>query len=175
MPARPNLPLHRQALVAAVFACLAAGAHAESATVLKKTEVRATPAAAADVVAELKAKETVEIAARQGAWANVKTSSGVDGWTRILNLSTSSPSGARGSGSADLGALFATGSNGATSTTAAKGLSPNDLMQASPDATQLAKLDGYASNAGDAGSFAAQAPVTAQKIPYLASNRRGSR
>ena len=175
MPARHSLPLHRQALVAAVLACLAAGAYAESASVLRKTEVRATPAANADVVAELKAKETIEIAGRQGAWANVKTSAGVDGWTRVLNLTTSSASGARGANSADLGALFATGSTGATSSTAAKGLSPNDLMQSSPDAMQLAKLDGFASNAGDAQGFAAQAPVTKQSVPYLASGRRGNR
>ena len=175
MPARHSLPPYRQALAAAVFACLAAGAHAQEATVLKKTEVRATPAATAEVVAQLKAKDTVQMAARQGVWVTVKTSAGVDGWTRVLNLTTTSASGARGQNSADLGALFSTGSTGATSSTAAKGLSPNDLMQSSPDGMQLAKLDGFASNAGDAQGFAAQAPVTKQNVPYLASGRRGNR
>lgn len=175
MPARHSLSLPRQALVAAVLACLAAGASAQTATVLRKTEVRATPAANADVVAELKAKEAIEIAALQGAWANVKTTAGVVGWTRVMNIATSSPTTGGSSGRTDLGALFAPGSASATSSTGAKGLTPNDLMQASPDAMQLAKLDGFASNTGDAQSFAAQAPVNAQKVDYLAQGRRRNR
>src|SRR5688500_15429205 len=101
------LPLRRRALAAGVLACLAGGALAASATVLKKTEVRATPAATAEVVAELKAQDTVDIATRKGAWANIKTAGGVAGWTRILNLRTAAASTGPGGG-ADLGALFAT-------------------------------------------------------------------
>ena len=176
MSAIPTPPRRRRALAAAVLACVAGGAAAENATVLRDTEVRATPAATADEVAKLKAKETVDVAARQGVWANVTTPAGVTGWTRILALRMPpAAGGANRGGGAALGALFATGSTGATSTTGAKGLSGNDLMQASPDAAELAQLDGFASNDVDARGFAAQAPVTAQQVPYLPEANDGRR
>lgn len=169
-------PSRRRALALALAAALASGAvFAESATVLKSTELRAGPAASAEVLGELKAKDTVEVTARQGAWANVKTSAGVAGWARSLNFRGSAVAGAAGSGRADLGALFATGSTGATSTNSAKGLTGNDLMNASPNMSELAELDGFASNSGDARSFAGQAPVQPQQVAYLPEGRGGRR
>jgi hypothetical protein len=173
MPATPT-PRQR-ALVAAVLACLAGGVAAESATVTKDTEMRAQPAATAEEVGKLKAKDTVEVAGRQGVWSNVTTSAGVTGWARVFNLRMPPSATTKNAGGANLGALFATGSSGATSTTGARGLNANDLMQASPDATELAQLDGFASNDGDARGFAAQVPVNAQQVPYLPEGRGGRR
>lgn len=171
MQARPFLPIRRQALALAVAAVLASGAAiADPAKVLKATELRATPAANAEVVSKLKANDAVEITGRQGAWANVKTAAGVDGWTRVYNLQSASSS-TGGEGRADFGALFSTGSTGATSTTGAKGLNGNDLMNASPDMAMLATLDGYASNTGEAQGFASQAPVQAKQVAYLPAGR----
>lgn len=173
MPASPT-PRQR-ALAAAVLACLAGGAAAESATVTKDTELRAEPAATAGEVAKLKAKDQVEVAGRQGVWSNVTTAAGVSGWTRVFNLRIPPSATTKSAGGANLGALFATGSSGATSTTGAKGMSANDLMHASPDAAELAELDGFASSDGDARGFAAQVPVVAQSVPYLPEGRDGRR
>jgi Bacterial SH3 domain len=81
----PGLP-RRRALALATLAALAAGAvFAESGTVLKDTPLRSEPLASASEVGRLKARETVEITARKGAWAGVKTPAGTEGWARILN------------------------------------------------------------------------------------------
>jgi uncharacterized protein YgiM (DUF1202 family) len=165
-------PVRRRVLVLALAVALGSGVvFAESATVRKSTELRATPAASADVVGELKAQESVDITARQGAWANVKTSAGVAGWARVLNFRSVAAAAAT-RGGADLGALFATGSTGATSTNSAKGFGSNDLMGASPDMAALSQLDGFAANAGDARSFAGQAPVQPQQVAYLPEGRK---
>jgi hypothetical protein len=154
-----------------MIAALASGiAFAEPAKVLKATEVRATPAPGGDVVAKLKANDAVDITLRQGAWANIKTAEGIDGWARVLNLRSAS-AGTGDGGRADFGALFATGSTGATSTTGAKGLNASDLMNASPDGAELAELDGFAATAPDAQGFAAQAPVQARQVAYLPAGR----
>ena len=72
-------------------ASLASGlAFAESATTLRATEMRSEPLGSAEVVAKLAAQQSVEITARQGAWAGLKTEDGQEGWARILNLRTGS-------------------------------------------------------------------------------------
>lgn len=175
MPSRNPLPSRRRALFLALAAVVASGAaFAETATVLKNTPLRATPAASADVVAQLKAKDNVDVVSRQGAWANV-TAAGVAGWARILDLRSPSAGGASPGGGANLGALFASGSTGATSTTGAKGLSAHDLQNASPNAAELSEMDGFAASPSDAQSFAGQAPVQARKVDYVAAERRGRR
>ena len=117
MHSPPLRPVRRRALALAIAASVASGAvFADAATVLKSTDLRASAATSADVSGKLKAKETVDITARQGAWVNVTSASGASGWARSLNFRGLAASGGR-SGGADLGALFATGSTGATATT----------------------------------------------------------
>ena len=172
MHSPPLRPVRRRALALAIAASVASGAvFADAATVLKSTDLRASAATSADVSGKLKAKETVDITARQGAWVNVTSASGASGWARSLNFRGVAAAGGS-SGRADLGALFATGATGAASTNAAKGFNANDLKSASPDMAELAELDAYASNADDARRFAGEAPVQAQPVPYLAAGRR---
>lgn len=172
----PPLQSRRRTLALAMAAALASGAvFAESATVLKATDLRASPASSAEVLGNLKAKDTVEVTARQGAWANVKTPGGVEGWARSLNFRGQAVAGTGGGGRADLGALFATGATGAASTNSAKGLNGNDLVSASPNMAEMAELDAFASNAADAQSFAGQAPVQQQQVAYLPEDRGGRR
>lgn len=160
-------------LVLALAAVLAAGAVlAESGTVLKDTQLRSEPLGSAEVIAELKAKQGIEITARQGAWAGVKTEAGQEGWTRILNLRTGS--GQSNSGGGDqLAAVFRTGSRGSSVATAVKGLSAAELMNASPNHGDVALLDRYATSTSDASQFAAQAPVSSQPVAYLEEEKRG--
>ena len=134
-------------------------------------QITTNGATSADVVAQLKEKDVVAVAARQGAWANVTTGGGVAGWTRTLNLRSGNPAGST-SGGANLADVFATNSSSPTSTNSAKGLNSNDLMNASPDMAELSELDGFAANANDARSFAGQAPVQPQQVAYLPAGRR---
>lgn len=168
----------RQRLLAlAVAGVITAGAaFADSGTVLKSTQLRSEPLASANVLAELAPKEAIEITALKGAWAGVKTTAGLEGWVRILNIRTGTSDGkARGGGNA-LAAVFGTGSTGSAGSTAVKGLDAKILMGASPNEAEAAKLDEFATSPEDARSFARQAPLSSQTVAYIergkTSNRR---
>jgi hypothetical protein len=170
------LPSRRRVLALALLAALASpAASAENAIVLKKADLHESPANSANVVAQLKEKDVVTIAGPQrGPWANVSTSAGVAGWTRILNLRSGNPAGSSGGG-ANLSEVFATNSDSPTSTNAARGLNAHDLENAAPNMTELSELDGLAANANDARTFAGQAPLQAQQVAYLPEGRGGRR
>lgn len=171
---RPSLSTRPRTLVLALAAALAAGAvFAETGTVLKATEVRDEPLGSADVLAKLAAKDTVEITARQGAWAGVTTSAGVAGWARILNLRTGSGLPGNDGGNA-LVAAFRTGSSSTAVSTGVKGLSGDQLMSASANTADLQLLDQYAADGNQARQFAAQVPLQSQKVKYLEDKRSRS-
>ncbi len=171
-------PPRRRTLVLALAVTLAAGAVlAESGTVLKDTQLRSEPLASSKVVAELKARDTVQISQRKGAWAGVQTSAGADGWARILNLRTGSGQ-ASAVGANQLASVFRTGSSGTTVSTGVKGLSAAALMTASPNEAEVQRMETYAANTAQASQFAAQGPLASRQVPYLPeerSSRWGSR
>lgn len=168
---RPPRSNHRHALVLALAAALAGGAvFAETGTVLKATEVRNEPLGSADVLAKLAAKDTVEITARQGAWAGITTTDGVAGWARILNLRTGSGLPGNDGGNA-LATAYRTGSSGNAVSTGVKGLSGDQLMSASANTADLQLLDSYAASSDQARQFAAQVPLNSQKVNYLEDKR----
>lgn len=172
----PPRPLRPRVLALALVAALAGGvALAESGTVLKDTSLRSEPTNSAGEVAKLKAKQTIEITARQGAWAGVKTGTGEEGWARILALRTGSGAASAGAGADQLASVFRTGSSGSTVSTGVKGLSADQLMSASPNYSDVDLLDTYATTTGDASSFASQGPLAAKKVAYLPEPRSGRR
>lgn len=174
MAKRPNAAPARSGLaLGLVLAGLASLAGAESGTVLKPTELRAEPQASADVLAKLAAKESVEITARQGAWAGVTTGSGQSGWVRILNLRTGSGEASQGGGQA-LASVFRTGSTSADASTGVKGLGAEDLRRAYPNTSEAARLTEFAARPDDARSFASQMGLQARQVSYLES-RKSSR
>lgn len=157
---------HRAGLVLALAGLLAAGVcAAEPGTLLRDSELRAKPFGDAAVVTELSAKASVDIVSRQGAWAQVK-SGAQTGWVRLLNLRTSS--GQRGdAGVGALASVFKTGSSGTTVTTGVKGLSEEKLNNAAPDPAEAQRLNQYRENEGGARSFARQAKLAAQEVPFF--------
>ncbi len=139
---------------------------AEPATLLKPGELRSLPQGSAAVLAPLAAKEMVDIQRRQGAWANVKTASGQTGWVRVLNLRTGS--GQRGdAGVGALASVFKTGSSGNTVSTGVKGLSAEQLQNATPDPAEAERLNGFAVKTADARTFAKQGKLADKKVDYL--------
>jgi hypothetical protein len=172
---QPFLPLKRRTLALSLLAAIAAGAVlAEPGTVLKSTQLRSAPLGSADVVAELKAQQAVEITARQGAWAGVTTGEGQQGWARILNLRTASGQASVASAN-QLASVFRTGSSGTSVSTGVKGLSAEQLRSASPDFGEVSELDTYAANAGDARQFAGAGQLQEQRVDYLESPQSGRR
>lgn len=141
-------------------------AHAEPATLLKTSELRSQPLGSASVVSMLQAKDTVDVVARQGAWASVKTSAGKTGWVRVLNLRTGS--GQRGdAGIGTIASVFKTGSSGNTVSTGVKGLSAEQLQSATPNPAEAERLNGFAAKENDARSFAKQGKLADKKVDYL--------
>lgn len=139
---------------------------AEPATLLKPTDLRSQPQGGATVVTTLKAKDTVDIAARKGAWASVKTADGKSGWVRVLNLRTGS--GQRGdAGIGTIASIFKTGSSGNTVSTGVKGLSAEQLQNTTPNPAEAARLTAYAVKNADARHFARQGKLASQQVDYL--------
>ncbi|KAA2286049.1 SH3 domain-containing protein [Arenimonas fontis] len=153
-----------------VLALAVAAAGAETGTVLKATELRAEPQAGADILAKLAAKDSVEITARQGAWAGVTTTAGQSGWVRILNLRTGSGETSRGGGQA-LASVFRTGSTSADASTGVKGLGAEDLRRANPNAGEAARLAQFAAAPDEARTHAAEAGLEARQVAYLESRK----
>lgn len=139
---------------------------AEPATLLKPTELRSQPQGSASVVTLLQAKDRVDITTRQGAWASVKTPAGKTGWVRVLNLRTGS--GQRGdAGIGTIASVFKTGSSGNTVSTGVKGLSEEQLQNATPNPAEVERLNTYAVKAADARSFAKQGKLAAKQVEPL--------
>lgn len=146
--------------------CAAAGlARAEPGTLLRDSELRAKPFGDAAVVAQLKARDGIDIVTRQGAWAQVKAGSQT-GWVRVLNVRTGS--GQRGdAGVGQLASVFKTGSSGTTVTTGVKGLSEEKLKAAEPAPAEAKRLDQYRETEAGARSFAKQAKLASQDLPFF--------
>ncbi len=155
------------ALLLSTFTAHAAAAEpASSATVARDTELREKPLGDATVVAPLKAKASVTVTARSGAWAQVSTADGKQGYVRLLNLRT----GSARKGDSGVGALasvFKTGSSGNTVATGVKGMSGEALTGAEPDHAQVEKLTGYKASEKAARDSAKLAGLKAQKVDYL--------
>ena len=163
-PKRTVLPGLRLAL--ALAGLLAAGmVAAEPGTLLRASELRAKPFGDAEVVAQLDAKAGVDIVARQGAWAQVK-SGAQTGWVRLLNVRTGS--GQRGdAGVGALASVFKTGSSGTTVTTGVKGLSEEKLNTASANPAEAQRLNQFRENEAGARNFAKAGKLAAQDVPFF--------
>lgn len=154
-----------RAAVLAILLAAAGVATAEPGTLLRDSELRAKPFGDAEVVAQLKGKDSVEIVSRKGAWAEVK-SAGKSGWVRLLNVRTGS--GQRGDiGVGALASVFKTGSSGTTVTTGVKGLSEEQLTNAEPNAAEAKRLGQYRENEAAARNFARQAKLEAKTVPFF--------
>lgn len=140
-------------------------AAAEPGTLLRASELRAKPFGDAAVLASVPAKANVDIIARQGAWAQVKSGSQT-GWVRLLNVRTGS--GQRGdAGVGALASVFKTGSSGNTVTTGVKGLSEEKLGNAQPNPEEAKRLGQYRESEAGARAYAKQAKLAPQAADFF--------
>ena len=162
-----NTGMNRAHLLGLIVAlALSTAAGAESGKVLRACELRDKPFLEASKTGDLAAQTDVEVLARDGGWMQVRSASGQTGWVRLLNVQpVSTEAGSSSSllgGLLKLGNVASTGSTGTTGTTGAKGISQEDLAQAQPSMTELAKLEGLPSSSANGRRHAANYKLHAQ-------------
>lgn len=158
---------------------LAAGAAwaADTATLVKDSELKAEPFADAKTLAELPRNASVEVVKRQGAWVQVKGDRG-QGWVRLLALRYGSGPAASGSSGSEAGGLFSflggrPRPSSPTVATGVRGLSEEDLRNTRPNPRELDRMRANAVPAADARKFADAAKLHPTDVKYLAEG--GSR
>ena len=150
-------------LAGLLFTLLAAGAAfaQEAAFTNRATELKDRGAADARTVANLSDGAQVKVLERGGGgWTRIE-SGGQQGWVRVFHLrfpAVAQAGGDSGGGLGNLTSALGFGrdrSKGATvATTGIRGLSPEDLKNASPDNAALAKLQSYRADNAAAERFA---------------------
>lgn len=141
---------------------------AEPATVIRDTELRASPASDAAVLAPLAVNAKVDALERKGGWTRVKAEGGREGWVRMLMLRYA---GAGEAKQGDLGItqilnVARTGTSGTQVTTGVRGLDADQLANAKPNEAELKKLQGYAATHDAAAGFAAKGKLEARRVEY---------
>jgi len=158
-------------LVLSFLLALAPAAWAqEQAFTNRATELKDKGADSARTLASLPENTEVKVIARGGAWTNVQAA-GQAGWVKVFHLrfpavvatSSSSSSGFLGGLTGMLGG--GSGNKQATmATTGIRGLSPEDLQNASPDPQALAKMQSYRSDKASAERFARDGKLAAVSV-----------
>jgi len=136
----------------------------------RATELKERGAADAATVANLPENTPVKVLARGGGWTRVEAG-GKSGWVRVFHLrfpSTVEGAADSGAGLASIGSALGFGGSSnrkaTLATTGIRGLSPEDLKNASPNPAELEKLHSYRVDKGAAERFAREAKLAAVKI-----------
>jgi hypothetical protein len=141
----------------------------------RSTELKDKAAAEARTVATLPENTAVKVLARGGAWTQVEAS-GQQGWVRAFHLRfpvAVEKSSSGGSAFSGLSSMFGSRPQQATiATTGIRGLSPEDLMNASPNNDALAKANSYRSDKPTAERFAREGKLENVKVDYPEGGRR---
>ena len=143
-------------------------AHAEPATLVRASELKAQPATDAATVAQLAADAAVDAGERSGGWVRVKTQAGAEGWVKLLALRYGGPGGAKRGDSGITQAINVarTGASGTQVTTGVRGLDEADIKTARPNPAELKRLEGYAESKQSSASFAEGGKLKAQRVEY---------
>jgi len=156
-----------------LLACAALGVAAqEQAFTNRSTEMKESASADAKTVASLPESTPVKVLARQGGWTRVDAS-GKQGFVRVFHLrfpaTVAAATSSSGSSLAGLGSALGFGRGEAKAnlaTTGVRGLSPEDLKNASPDAQALAKAHTYRADKPAAERFAREGKLNAVSVDY---------
>src|SRR6185436_20086633 len=142
--------------------------HAEPATLLRASDLKAQPATDAATVTQLAADAAVDAGERNGGWVRVKTQAGAEGWVKMLALRYGGPGLAKrgDTGIAQAVNVARSGASGTQVTTGVRGLDEADINTSRPNPTELKKLEGYAESKPSAAGFAENGKLKAQRVEY---------
>lgn len=137
---------------------------------LLAAELKQEPFIDAATVSKLEANTEIDVLKRQGGWMQVKSSAG-EGWLKMTAVRLGNATAAKGeSGLGSLAKMALTGrsgNTGVTATTGVRGLSPEELKNATPNPQAVRQLDQYADNKTRTQSFASAGKLQAQSLEYL--------
>lgn len=158
-------------LIAFVLALASfAAAAQDQAFTNRATDLKATASVDAATVASLPENTSVTVVARQGAWTRVDAS-GKQGWVRAFNLrfpaTVQASSSSTGGTLAGLGSALGFGrrdTKANVATTGIRGLSPEDLKNASPNAEALARAHTYRADKPAAERFAREGKLSTVSV-----------
>jgi len=157
------IPIVLGALLLAVGAALAG----EGGSVLKADDLRAEPFRDAKAVGSLAPGDQVEILKKQGGWFQVKTGKG-SGWVRMLSIRRGEARKGGGDAAGLLGlASGRAGTGRVVATTGIRGLSEEELKEATYNEAEVKQVEAYATTRAGAQQFAADGKLAARKVNYL--------
>lgn len=142
----------------------------ETGQTLIGVDVKQEPFIDAASAGSLSASTPVEVIKRQGGWLQI-ASTATQGWVKMTAVKLTG--GTTSDGDNGLGALLnvaksgRSGSTGVTVATGVRGLSPEDLRNASPNPQALKKLETFPKGKQEADAFAASGNLQSQKVTYL--------
>lgn len=138
--------------------------------VARACEVMNEPFKDARVVTSLKEGDAVEILKRKGGWLQV-SGKGKTGWVRMLSIRRGA-SGEKASAVTEASGVLGlatgrAGSGNVVAATGVRGLDEEELKQAAFNEKELQTLKTYRASKKDAQSFANQAGLQIQQVPFM--------
>ena len=162
----------------ALLLCFAASAWAQDqAFINRPSELKDRAAADAKTLATLSENTAVRVIARGGGWTQVDAN-GQKGWVKAFHLRFPAvvEKSASGGGNAltSLTSVFGSrdSQKATVATTGIRGLSPEDLKNAAPDAAALAKAHTYRADKPTAERFARDGKLNTVQVDYSEGGRR---
>jgi hypothetical protein len=132
-------------------------------------ELKQEPFSDATTVTKLEANTELDVLKRQSGWMQVKSAAG-EGWLKMtaIRLGNATTKGDSGLGSlAKMALTGRSGNTGVTATTGVRGLSPEEIKNATPNPEAVRQLDQYTGNKTKAQAFAGAEKLQAQSVEYL--------
>jgi hypothetical protein len=166
-----------RSLAIAFLACLAVSAWAqEQAFTNRATDLKDKADGA--TLRSLPENTELKVLQRAGGWTRVEAG-GQQGWVRVFHLrfpATASADSSSGGGLSSLGSALGITRQRSQSTTIAttgiRGLSQEDLKNASPDEAALKQMHSYRADSGGAERFAKEGKLTAAQVQYSEGGRK---
>jgi len=168
-----------RSILAALLLGLACSAFAqEQAFTNRSTELKDRGDASAATLRTLPADTEVRVLARGGGWTRVEAG-GQQGWVRVFHLrfpavaqAGTDSSGGLSSITSALGFGRQRTQQATIATTGIRGLSQEDLKNASPDEAELRRMHSFRADQASAERFAREAKLAAQNVDYSEGGRR---
>ena len=161
----------------AVLALLAAPALAQQAFTNRATDLKEQASAGARTLGSLGENTEVKVLARGGGWTRVDAGGGKTGWVSAFHLRFPATTGT------DSGGGFLSGISGAISgkprstqagiqTVGVRGLSQEELKNASPDGEALKRMQSFRADRPAAERFAREGKLAETQVDYNEGGRK---